>query len=169
MFQKQETSYRRLGDRSMWHTGSSEDITLDTIMVEISSHTRKNGSIFIGCDSQIIQNGCTFSTVICLHGADGQAGGRYFFRREKRRREKFPTMLNRLLREVELSVEMGFRVTEEFPDADVEIHIDANAKKNEASGRFSDMLIGYARGAGFKCKIKPDAWASSSIADKHSK
>jgi len=29
--------------------------------------------------------------------------------------------------------------------------------------------MGYATGAGFRCKIKPDAWASNSIADKHSK
>jgi predicted RNase H-related nuclease YkuK (DUF458 family) len=153
----------------MWHTGSGESITVDFIMIEISHHTKKGGLIFIGCDSQVTQNSCTFSTVICLHGAQGQLGGRYFFKREKKSREKFPTMINRLLKEVELSVEMGFRVSEEFPNADIEIHIDANAKKNEASGRFSDMLIGYAKGAGFRCKIKPDAWASSSIADKHSK
>ena len=153
----------------MWHTGSGEGITVDFIMIEISRHTKKGGLIFIGCDSQVTQNNCTFSTVICLHGAQGQLGGRYFFKREKKSREKFPTMINRLLKEVELSVEMGFKVSEEFPNADIEIHIDANAKKNEASGRFSDMLIGYAKGAGFRCKIKPDAWASSSIADKHSK
>ena len=78
-------------------------------------------------------------------------------------------MLNRLLKEVELSVEMGSNILNEYPDADIEIHIDANAKKEEATGKFSDMLVGFARGAGFRCKIKPDAWASSSIADKHSK
>ena len=31
------------------------------------------------------------------------------------------------------------------------------------------MLIGYAKGVGFKCKVKPNAFAASSIADKHSK
>lgn len=153
----------------MWHTGSGSEAGVEFIMEEISSHMKMAGSIFIGCDSQITRDLCVFSTVICLHGADGQKGGYYFFRREKKKREKFPTMLNRLLKEVELSVEMGFKILNEYPDADIEIHIDANAKKEEATGKFSDMLVGFARGAGFRCKIKPDAWASSSIADKHSK
>jgi len=153
----------------MWHTGSGSETNVEFIMEEVSSHMKRSGSIFIGCDSQITRDRCVFSTVICLHGADGQKGGYYFFRREKKNRRKFPTMLNRLLKEVELSVEMGSKILNEYPEADIEIHIDANAKKEEATGKFSDMLVGFARGAGFRCKIKPDAWASSSIADKHSK
>lgn len=153
----------------MWYTGAGKEITIESIMIKISSHLVKDGSIFIGCDSQISRDRCTFSTVICLHGADLQSGGFYFFRRENKNKTKFPLMINRLLKEVELSVEMGFEILNEYPDADIEIHIDANAKKEEATGRFSDMLVGYAKGAGFRCKIKPDAWASSSIADKHSK
>ena len=153
----------------MWHTGSGSETNVEFIMEEVSSHMKKAGLIFIGCDSQITRDQCTFSTVVCLHGAEGQKGGYYFFRREKKNRKKFPTMLNRLLKEVELSVELGFKILNEYPEADIEIHIDANAKKEEATGRFSDMLVGYAKGAGFRCKIKPDAWASSSIADKHSK
>jgi predicted RNase H-related nuclease YkuK (DUF458 family) len=38
-----------------------------------------------------------------------------------------------------------------------------------ATSKFSDMLKGYVAGAGFECRIKPDAWASQSIADRHSK
>jgi len=30
-------------------------------------------------------------------------------------------------------------------------------------------LVGYAKGSGFECKVKPDAFAASTIADKHSK
>jgi len=31
------------------------------------------------------------------------------------------------------------------------------------------MLTGFAKGSGFNVKIKPNAWASQSVADKHSK
>ncbi len=86
----------------MWHTGSGKETTLDSIMKEISSHLEKSGSIFIGCDSQINRDRCTFSTVVCLHGSDYQSGGYYYFRRKNKKKDKFPTMINRLLKEVEL-------------------------------------------------------------------
>ena len=78
-------------------------------------------------------------------------------------------MIVRLLREVELSIKIGYEILENNSNADIEIHIDANSKKDKPTGKFADMLMGYAKGAGFRCKIKPEAWASNSIADKHSK
>ena len=153
----------------MWHSGSGKSVSIEDIFSQIEPHCEKNGVIFIGCDSQITRNLCTFSTVICFHGADAQPGGFYYFTREKTQRNSYPTMVLRLLKEVELSIQMGYKILESFPSADIEIHIDANSKKEEPTGKFADMLMGYAKGAGFRCKIKPDAWASNSIADKHSK
>ena len=37
------------------------------------------------------------------------------------------------------------------------------------SDGFADMMIGYAKGVGFPCKVKPDAFAATSVADKHNK
>ena len=153
----------------MWHSGSGIKTNLDTICKQIESHTRKNGSVYVGCDSQIYGDKCTFSTVICLHGANNQKGGYYFFKRQKTKRNDYPNMVIRLLKEVELSIAIGYKILENNPSADIEIHIDANSKKDQPTGRFADMLMGYAKGAGFRCKIKPEAWASNSIADKHSK
>ena len=153
----------------MWFSGSGENVTLQQILEKTKEHSANNGTIFIGCDSQITRDSCVYSTVICMHGADDQHGGYYFFKREKNKRNDYPTMIMRLLREVELSIEIGYIILEQNPQADIEIHIDANSKKDQPTGRFADMLMGYAKGAGFKCKIKPDAWASNSIADKHSK
>tara|TARA_R100000697_G_scaffold115033_1_gene134282 strand:+ start:3262 stop:3723 length:462 start_codon:yes stop_codon:yes gene_type:complete len=153
----------------MWFSGSGENVTLQQILEKTKEHSFNNGTIFVGCDSQITRESCVYSTVICMHGADDQHGGYYFFKREKNKRNDYPTMVMRLLREVELSIEIGYTILEQNPEADIEIHIDANSKKDKPTGRFADMLMGYAKGAGFRCKIKPDAWASNSIADKHSK
>ena len=153
----------------MWYSGSGNSTTLEQIFKETLEHSGKSGGIYIGCDSQIYRDKCTFSTVICLHGADEQQGGNYFYKREKHKRLSYPTMVTRLLKEVELSIEIGYKILDFNPNADIEIHIDANSKKDMPTGKFADMLMGYAKGAGFKCKIKPDAWASNSIADKHSK
>jgi len=153
----------------MWYSGSGNSVEIEHIFEEVKSHSNKNGVTFIGCDSQITRNLCTFSIVICLHGADEQQGGYYFFKKDRTKRDSYPTMVLRLLKEVELSIQLGFKILEHNPEADIEIHIDANSKKEAPTTKFADMLMGYAKGAGFRCKIKPDAWASNSVADKHSK
>ena len=58
-------------------------------------------------------------------------------------------MVLRLLREVELSIQIGYEILEHNPQADIEIHIDANSKKDQPTGKHADMLMGYAEGAGF--------------------
>ena len=153
----------------MWHTGSGSQVEIEYILEAIDLHSQNGGNVFVGCDSQLKKRECIFSTVICLHGAENQQGGIYFFNREKLKKKSFPSMLMRLTKEVEKSVEMALLISEIIPEIDVEIHIDASTKETEKTSRFADMLRGYARGAGFKCKLKPDAWASNSIADKHSK
>ena len=65
---------------------------------------------------------------------------------------------------------MSLDLYEKCPEADIEIHLDiSSSDKKEKTSSYADMLIGYARGVGFKCKVKPDAFAATSIADKHSK
>ena len=67
----------------MWFSGSGENVSLQQILEKVNNHSRNNGTIFIGCDSQITRDLCIYSTVICMHGADEQHGGYYFFKREK--------------------------------------------------------------------------------------
>lgn len=153
----------------MWYTGSGYEIDFKQILIQIKKHSNDEGKVFIGCDSQLVRSKCVFSTVICLHGAKGQRGGYYFFNRENLVAKEFPTVLMRLTKEVEKSIEMASMISDIGNEIDIEIHIDASSKEGEKSSKIADMLIGYAKGAGFKCRIKPDAWASNSVADKHSK
>ncbi len=84
----------------MWYTGSGDPITLEEIFKETVKHSNRSGEIYVGCDSQIYRDQCTFSTVICFHGANEQQGGNYFFKRERHERLSYPTMITRLLKEV---------------------------------------------------------------------
>ena len=153
----------------MWHFGSGKSVTFEEVLKEIIVYSTGNGIVFIGCDSQIIRGDCIFSTAICMHGADNQKGGYYFFIREKLKRNDFPNLILRLLKEVEKSINMGYKIMDSIPTANIEIHIDANSKRTAATGKYIDMLTGYVRASGFDFKIKPEAWASNSVADKHSK
>jgi predicted RNase H-related nuclease YkuK (DUF458 family) len=56
-----------------------------------------------------------------------------------------------------------------FPHAQIEIHLDVSQIKENKSNAVADQVAGYARAAGFSCKLKPDSWASSCIADEHTR
>ena len=52
----------------------------------------------------------------------------------------------------------------------LELHLDVSPfHARNGTSKFSEMLKGYVQGYGLECKLKPDAWASQTIADKHSK
>jgi len=153
-----------------WRTGSGDIVSFDNILDIIKLHSDENGMVSVGSDSFIRKQECIFSTAICLYGADDQAGGRYFIRRITFKKKRFSTLLQRIMKEVQDSVEIGMALLEHNPIIDIDIHLDVSASdRQQATSRFSDMLVGYAKGAGFDCKIKPHAFAAASIADKHSK
>jgi len=56
-----------------------------------------------------------------------------------------------------------------FPSENIEIHLDVNSKKGNVSYTLADQLSGYAKSAGFECKVKPDSWAASGVADCHTR
>ena len=152
-----------------WRTPDGSRITRSEMLCKIKQHNSQGGSIFIGTDSHLLKCEFIFASVVCLHNEEKRNGGSYFYQREKIDASKFGSLVNRILHEVNLSVEVGLTLREENVK-NIELHIDASAPDaGNATSRFSDMLSGYAKGAGFEVKIEPHAWSSSSIADKHAK
>jgi predicted RNase H-related nuclease YkuK (DUF458 family) len=155
---------------SNWFTGAGENITFQEIVTLVKEHALADGTVYIGSDSFLHKKECVFSTAICLRSATGQKGGRYFVKRTTFKAEKFTTLMIRIMAEVQNSIDVGMKLLRYCPLMNIELHLDvSSSSKNTKTSKFSDMLIGYAKGNGFQCKIKPDAFAASSIADKHSK
>ena len=155
---------------SEWQSGSGARVSYGDIIELAKNHSSKKGTIFIGTDSHVEKKECIFSTVICFHGAEDQIGGCYFYKKTRFKAFKFPTILERITLEVEKSVQLSLDLHSKCPEADIEIHLDiSDSHKNNGTSKFAEMLTGYARGAGFNYKIKPDAYAATSVADKHSK
>lgn len=153
-----------------WFTGSGDRLAFEEIIKIVEDHSKKNGIIYIGSDSFLQKKQCIFSTAICLHKAEGQIGGRYFVKRNKFNASKFSTLMVRIMAEVQNSIDVGMKLLHHCPQIKIELHLDvSSSSKNTKTSKFSDTLIGYAMGSGFDCKIKPQAFAASSIADKHSK
>jgi len=153
-----------------WFTGGGRPIEFRKIIKIIKKHSNNNGTISVGTDSNVKKKKCVFSTAICLHAAHGQNGGRYFISRKNARSDNYSDLLQRITAEVQKSVELGLTLLEYCPTIKVELHLDVSkSDRGEKTSKFSDMLVGYAKGSGFECRVKPDAFAATSVADKHSK
>ena len=152
-----------------WYTGSWHSTTIENIHNTIKQYSKKNGKVYIGSDSFIQKKFCVLSSVICLYSEQERSGGIYFYSRENLLKKDFPTLIQRLTHEATNSIELGIEISEEIPNVKLELHLDVNSDRRAASNKLADSLSGYVKASGFDCKIKPEAWAASTIADKHSK
>ena len=156
--------------RTTWNTGSNDNITFNDIIEQIRKHTLLNGTIYIGTDSFFIKNKCIFATAICLYGADKQKGGRYFYVKKSLNKKQFPELSIRMIKEAEKTINLANHIVELIPTAKLELHLDISPQENhEGTSHLAKMLVGYVKGSGYECRIKPYAFAAASIADKHSK
>jgi predicted RNase H-related nuclease YkuK (DUF458 family) len=152
-----------------WYTGNGHPTTIENIHNTIKQYSKKNGKVYIGSDSFIQKKFCVLSSVICLYNEEERGGGIYFYSRENLLKKDFPTLTQRLIHEATNSIELGMGISEEIPNVKLELHLDVNSDRKAASNKLADSLSGYVKASGFDCKIKPEAWAASTIADKHSK
>ena len=75
-----------------------------------------------------------------------------------------------MLKEAEETIEIARAISEENPKIKLELHLDiSSSDKQEKTSHLAKMLIGYVKGSGYDCRIKPHAFAANSIADRHSK
>ena len=155
--------------KKRWISGSGSVHSFDEVsnLVSLHSHTNK---IFIGSDSFLTKKRTCFVTAVCLITKD--KAGRYFLYKDYLKTNQFNILSVRITEEVRRSIELAeyFMNTYNILPQDIELHLDVSpfAAKNGTS-KFSEMLRGYVQGYGFGCKLKPNAWASQTVADKHSK
>lgn len=83
--------------------------------------------------------------------------------------EKYrPSLQERMLKEVQLSIDVGYSILPliELYDIDFEIHADVNPNPLAGSHVALSGAMGFISAMGFTCKVKPNAYAASSGADK---
>jgi hypothetical protein len=154
-------------DLEKWHSGRGQATDWAGVLTDVKESVTNGCRIFVGADSVKEQKDCTFVVTVCIYNPG--AGGRYYFKRFKQPTKIFPSLRARIFQEAAEAIEVTLRLLGEIPDAPVEIHLDVNRDKQYATGTFSEQIVGYAKSIGVDCKIKPDSWASSDIADKHTR
>lgn len=120
--------------------------------------------VCIGTDSQVIGDEVHFATVIVF--LREKRGGFMFISNDKSGRKM--TLRERMILEVGRSVEVAYALCELLDRFDValEVHADINTDPAFESNTALKEAMGYILSMGFVFKAKPDAFASSSCADK---
>lgn len=120
--------------------------------------------VCIGTDSQVRSGETEFATVIVFL-REGHGG--FMFLHNEKTRQSF-SIKERMLVEVAKSIEIAYELCSLFNryDVDMEVHADINTNPHFKSNDALKEAMGYILGMGFAFKAKPEAFASSSCANR---
>ncbi len=120
--------------------------------------------ICIGTDSQVRGEVVEFATVIVF--LREKKGGFMFISNYKLKQEM--GIRERMIAEVARSVDVAYSLCDLFDQYNIalEVHADINTDPHFKSNTALSEAMGYILSMGFVFKAKPDAFASSSCADK---
>lgn len=152
-----------------WKKFSGEQINL-SILEEIENaiiRETENGyklKVCIGTDSQVKGPLTDFATVIVL--LREHHGGFMYIHQEKSPQKM--SIKERMLIEVQKSIETAYSICDllDLYDVDLEVHADINTNPMFKSNKALNEAMGYILSMGFIFKAKPEAFASSTCADK---
>jgi predicted RNase H-related nuclease YkuK (DUF458 family) len=134
----------------------------DTILRETEAGHRLK--VCIGSDSQVRNGTVEFATVIVF--LREKKGGFMFIQNSKM--QKKMGLRERMILEVAKSVEVAYGLCDllDAYNVELEVHADINTDPSFQSNTALKEAMGYILSMGFVFKAKPDAFASSSCADK---
>jgi len=139
---------------------------LDAVEVAIVRETEAGNKlkVCIGTDSQVRNKVTEYATVIVF--LREKKGGFMFISNYKSRKQM--KLKERMITEVAKSVEVAYSLCDllDLYDVALEVHADINTDPEFQSNTALKEAMGYILGMGFVFKAKPDAFASSSCADK---
>jgi predicted RNase H-related nuclease YkuK (DUF458 family) len=152
-----------------WRKFNGEEIKLpiyqaveDAIKREIKAGYKLK--VCFGTDSQVKGRETEFATVIVFL-REGHGG--FMFIHNERTNHQY-SIKERMLVEVAKSIEIAYELCNLFTlyNVDMEVHADINTNPNFKSNDALKEAMGYILGMGFAFKAKPEAFASSSCANK---
>ena len=148
-------------------SGKTFDGSIQNIIEEAIIREKKAGhrlKICVGSDSQAYQDHTAYATVVVVL-REGKGG--FMFIRNLKGTTKIG-IKERMLKEVTMSVEVAYAICDllDKHDVELEVHADINTDPKFESNVALKDAMGYILGMGFVFKAKPNAFASSSCADK---
>lgn len=152
-----------------WKKFSGEEIQnpiLDEVeqAIEREYNLGNKLKVCIGTDSQVKGLHTDFATVIVF--LREKKGAFMFIQQEKS--SKKMSIKERMLMEVQRSIEIAYSLCNllDLYDVDLEVHADINTNPMFKSNQALHEAMGYILSMGFVFKAKPEAFASSTCANK---
>jgi uncharacterized protein len=149
--------------------GERIKIPIGNEVMNVLMREREGGyelKVCIGTDSQVKGKEAEFATAIVFI-RKGKGG---FIRQlaDNETTKQKMSIKQRMLTEVGKSIEVAYALCNIFSrySVDMEVHADINTNPNFKSNDALKEAMGYIVGMGFAFKAKPDAFASSSCANK---
>ena len=148
-------------------TGERIRIRIEDEVSNVLMREREAGhemKVCIGTDSQVKGKETEFATVIVFI-RKGKGGFMYIHNEATNQRM---SIKQRMLMEVNKSIEVAYALCNIFSrySVDIEVHADINTNPNFKSNDALKDAMGYIVGMGFAFKAKPEAFASSNCANK---
>jgi len=139
----------------------------EKILSFLAAEPERKYQLVIGTDSQPHNGaGVDFVTAIVVHRIG--RGGIYFWKRVVNK--TVYVLRQRMYEEASLSLQMAEMVLallhkDGITKYDVEIHVDIG-KFGETREMITE-IVGMVRGSGYTVKVKPQSYAASKVADRH--
>ena len=152
--------WRRLNGERL--TDDIKTVVEKTLQKELAEGHRLK--VCIGTDSQVRGSSVEYATVIVF--LREKKGG--FMYISNYREDRTIGIRERMISEVARSVDVAYRLCDLLDkyNVELEVHADINTDPHFQSNVALREAMGYILGMGFVFKAKPDAFASSSCADK---
>jgi len=145
---------------------SGERVDINYIINKIRSNN--NYTVHVGTDSHRPKGGLdhTFASVICLY--EQGKGADYYFRRTTRQFH-YKNLRQRMIEEVTQSIDVSLELMKHISNNRIVVHADVNSDDRFPTFSVLSQIRSWVSSMGFNFMCKPDAWASSGVADKHAK
>ncbi len=156
----EQRQWRKLNGQRVQHS-IEDEVRAVLVREKQMGHELK---VCIGTDSQVKSRETEFATVIVFI-RKGKGGFMYIH--NKTTKQKM-SIKQRMLTEVAMSIDVAYGLCRLFTlyNVDMEVHADINTNPSFKSNDALKEAMGYIMGMGFAFKAKPEAFASSSCANK---
>lgn len=167
MKQRKATN-RGIHNFDAWHSPSHEgNFTMSHILSVIDRN--RDCEIHVGTDSHLKRGDSSqhvFATVVCIQRVG--SGGFYYYMYEDVP-NTFNNLSERILEEAARSLSIVEKIKETFEERRVTVHSDTNTSPLYPTKKLTEIIQKWVKSMGAEFLAKPDAWASTCVADMHSK